>query len=212
MKTHSKQGRKHLSSASELCFWLACAFIPALFTGCDPKLENKDAESPDPPILKKQGPPELSSLSHQAETAPAMNFKFVDVSAESGLNFANVSGSMAQSYVLESMAAGAAFLDYDGDGFQDLFVVNGTRLKGAPEAAKNRLFHNEPGKEFSGRETRIFREVDADMGAGEWGMGCAAGDYDNDGDVDLYVTYWGPNHSTETTGTDIFPRSQKKLG
>ena len=152
MKPHSKQGRKHLSSASELCFWLACAFIPALFTGCDPKLENKDAESPDPPILKKQGPPELSSLSHQAETAPAMNFKFVDVSAESGLNFANVSGSMAQSYVLESMAAGAAFLDYDGDGFQDLFVVNGTRLKGAPEAAKNRLFHNEPGKEFNGRE------------------------------------------------------------
>ena len=52
-------------------------------------------------------------------------FHFVDASREAGLDFLNVSGSPEQNYVLESMSTGAAFLDYDNDGFQDLFVVNG---------------------------------------------------------------------------------------
>ena len=116
-------------------------------------------------------------------------FHFVDVSREAGLDFRNVSGSPTQNYVLESMSAGAAFFDYDNDGFQDLFVVNGTRLEYQPEEARNRLFRNEPGADGA----RVFRPVQADLGRGGWGMGCAVGDYDNDGDVDLYVTYWGPN-------------------
>ena len=108
MEPNSKQGRKHLSSAGGLLFWITSVFILALFTGCGPKIENNNAESPDPPIIKNQAPSELSSLQSQAETAPPMNFKFVDVSAESGLDFANVSGSMAQNHVLESMSTGAA--------------------------------------------------------------------------------------------------------
>jgi hypothetical protein len=98
------------------------------------------------------------------------------------------------------MSTGAAFFDYDNDGFQDLFVVNGTRLEYQPEEARNRLFHNEPG---AGRE-RVFRQVEADLGMGGWGMGCAAGDYDNDGDVDLYVTYWGPNQLWRNDGAGRF--------
>ncbi len=90
------------------------------------------------------------------------------------------------------MSAAAAFADYDGDGFLDLFVVNGTRLTDTPEGAGNRLFRSEPYPEASG-STRRFREVEAGLGPPGWGMGCAAGDYDNDGDVDFYVTYWGPN-------------------
>ena len=131
---------------------------------------------------------------------PPPPFYFVDVSRAAGLDFTNVSGSPEQNYVLESMSTGAAFLDYDNDGFQDIFVVNGTRLDHPPEGARNRLFHNEPG---AGGE-RIFREVEADFGWGGWGMGCAAGDYDNDGDVDLYVTYWGPNQLWRNDGAGRF--------
>jgi len=129
-----------------------------------------------------------------AASAP---FHFVDASAEAGLDFTNVSGTPAQDYVLESMSTGAAFLDYDGDGFQDLFVVCGTRLDGAVPGARNRLFRNLPGDV---QASRRFREVAADFGAPGWGMGCAAGDYDNDGEVDLYATYWGPNRLYRNDG------------
>ena len=95
----------------------------------------------------------------QSEPPP---FHFVDVSREAGLDFRNVSGSPEQNYVLESMSTGAAFLDYDNDGFQDLFVVNGTRLEYQPEEARNRLFHNEPGAGGA----RVFRQVEADLGIG----------------------------------------------
>ena len=82
--------------------------------------------------------------------------RFADVSAKSGLDFINVSGSAAQDYVLESMSAGAAFLDYDGDGYQDLFVVNGTRLRGSPPEAKNILFHNELAQQQTAIGRRYF--------------------------------------------------------
>ncbi len=133
----------------------------------------------------------------QSEPPP---FHFVDASREAGLDFLNVSGSPEQNYVLESMSAGAAFLDYDNDGFLDIFVVNGTRLEYQSEDARNRLFHNEPGAGGA----RVFRQVEADLGIGGWGMGCAAGDYDNDGDVDLYVTYWGPNQLWRNDGAGRF--------
>ena len=129
-------------------------------------------------------------------------FLFADASAGSGLEFVNVSGSMSQNFVLESMSAAAAFADYDGDGFLDLFAVNGTRLTDTPPGAGNRLFHSEPGPEGSG-STRRFREVEAGLGPPGWGMGCAAGDYDNDGDVDLYVTYWGPNRLYRNDGGEF---------
>ena len=129
-------------------------------------------------------------------------FLFADASKGSGLEFVNVSGSMSQDYVLESMSAAAAFADYDGDGFLDLFAVNGTRLTGTPAGAGNRLFHSEPGPEGSG-PARRFREVEAGLGPPGWGMGCAAGDYDNDGDVDFYVTYWGPNRLYRNDGGDF---------
>ncbi len=138
-------------------------------------------------------------LGCQAQSGQAP-FHFVDVSRAAGLDFINVSGSPEQNYVLESMSTGAAFLDYDNDGFQDLFVVNGTRLEYQPEEARNRLFHNELGA----GGVRVFRQVEADLGAGGWGMGCAAGDYDNDGDVDLYVTYWGPNQLWRNDGAGRF--------
>ncbi len=130
-------------------------------------------------------------------------FRFADASPGSGLEFVNVSGSRAQDYVLESMSAAAAFADYDGDGFLDLFIVNGTRLTGAPEGAGNRLFHNEPDPGEGGGPARRFREVEAGLGPPGWGMGCAAGDYDNDGDVDFHVTYWGPNRLYRNDGGDF---------
>ena len=198
MEIGAKQGHGRLSDSSRM----RGVVLLVLLVGCGPKLEE-GADSPDHSGVESQT---------QSILAKEPAIQFADVSAESGLDFINVSGSAAQDYVLESMSAGAAFLDYDGDGYQDLFVVNGTRLRESPPGAKNRLFHNELGTGANGNRTRIFRPVEADLGSGGWGMGCAAGDYDNDGDVDLYATYWGPNQLYRNDGDGRFTEGAAKAG
>jgi hypothetical protein len=107
---------------------------------------------------------------------------FLNVAAKAGLTnrFPN-GGDQSKRFILETTGSGAAFLDYDNDGLPDIFLVSG-------EHGLSRLYHNEG----NGR----FRDVTAAMGitADGWGQGVCAADYDNDGYIDLFVTYWGQNH------------------
>ncbi|MCY3762341.1 MAG: CRTAC1 family protein [Gemmatimonadetes bacterium] len=160
------------------------------------------SDSGEVPTESASGAPPQPAPSSPANAGKAP-FRFADASAGSGLEFVNVSGSRDQDYVLESMSTAAAFADYDGDGFLDLFAVNGTRLTGTAEGAGNRLFRNEPDPKEGSGSARRFREVEAGLGPSGWGMGCAAGDYDNDGDVDFHVTYWGPNRLYRNDGGDF---------
>ena len=84
-------------------------------------------------------------------------------------------------FIIETTGSGAAIFDYDNDGLPDLFLVSGN-------GGTNRLYHNE------GRGR--FRDVTRDAGlqSSGWGQGVCAGDFDNDGFTDLFVTYWGQNH------------------
>ena len=145
--------------------------------------------------------PEPTSPQHPFAAA-ASGPRFVDRTDDSGLSFEHVSGSPEQRYILESMAAGAAFFDADGDEDLDLFVVNSSRVPGPPAGVSNRLFENVP----TDAGTRAFVDRTAQSGLlrGGWGMGCAVGDTDNDGDVDLYVTYWGVNVLYENQGDGHF--------
>ena len=113
---------------------------------------------------------------------------FVDVAAASGLRFQHQSGARGRFLLPEIMGGGAGFIDYDGDGWLDIYLVQSGALDGArPPEVSNRIFRND------GRGG--FADVTSTVGApgSAYGMGCAAGDYDNDGDVDLYVTNLGPN-------------------
>jgi tetratricopeptide (TPR) repeat protein len=135
---------------------------------------------------------------------------FTDVAAQVGLSFVNLSGQDKPQLLVETTATGVAFLDYDADGWLDLFFVNGTLLNADPPAATNRLFRNAP----DSGALRHFRETTRQSGlqAGGWGMGCATGDIDNDGDTDLLVTYWGPNLLYRNNGDGTFHETAAQAG
>ena len=124
---------------------------------------------------------------------------FENVAKAVGLTFTHVNGASPEKYLVETMGSGAAFLDYDNDGWIDLFVVDGGSIAAAGKsAAQHRLLHNE-GK-------GLFKDVTATSGIvhREYGMGACAGDVDGDGRTDLYITNYGPNALYRNTGNGAF--------
>ncbi len=125
---------------------------------------------------------------------------FVDVGASSGVDFVNTFGGVEKKrYILETTGSGAAFFDYDEDGDQDLFLVNGTRLDHSErESASNRLYRNEGDGSFENVTAAARLEHHG------WGQGAAVSDFDNDGDLDLLVTYYGPDLLYRNEGDGTF--------
>ncbi len=122
---------------------------------------------------------------------------FNDVARKAGLTATNVFGEKDRTtYVLESTGTGVAIFDYDNDGWPDIFLVNGSALKGFPaeSAPTNHLYRNN----HDGSFTDVTSE--AGLVATGWGQGVCVGDFDNDGWVDLYVTYYGKNRLYHNLG------------
>jgi hypothetical protein len=141
---------------------------------------------------------------------------FADITTPSGINFKHAASQTSQKYLLESMGAGVAMLDYDNDSRLDLFFTNGARLNdpmpkdAAPDKRDpkywNRLYHQ--------KSDGAFEDVTERAGVkGEgYSMGVAIADYDNDGWVDIYVTGYGANILYHNNGDGTFTDVSKKLG
>src|ERR1035441_10196958 len=141
---------------------------------------------------------------------------FLDTAAKAGITFQLLSSRTPQKYLIESMPGGVAMLDYDGDGFEDLFFVNGARLQnpmppGAPPDKSdpkywNRLYRN------NGHGGFIDVTEKTGLQGQSYGMGVAVGDYDNDGRPDLYVTNFGRNILYHNNGDGTFTDVTEKAG
>ena len=135
--------------------------------------------------------------------------QFVEVSAQAGIHFVLTSGGQEKRYIIEAKGGGGiAWIDYDNDGFPDLFLVNGSTFEQSQNGTSPRsaLFHN------NGDET--FTDVTKGSGLDHtgWGMGVCVGDYDNDGYDDLYVTYFGGNVLYHNNGDGTFKDVSEKAG
>ena len=151
-------------------------------------------------------------MSHEAVVV-----RYTDVTGPSGLHFQHHNSATPSKFLIETMTGGVAVLDYDGDGWLDVFFVNGAKLKenqtdgdpldkSAPEFW-NRLFRNNRDGTF----TDVTEKAGL-QGKG-YGMGAAVGDYDNDGDPDLFVTNYGRSVLYRNNGDGTFSdvTSQAKL-
>jgi len=124
---------------------------------------------------------------------------FRDVTSAVGVDFVHVAGATGRYYFPEIMGAGVGLFDYDGDGDLDLYLVQSGWVMPADapagEEPRNRLYRNDLELGPDGRRRLRFSDVTEELGVGDagYGMGCAVGDYDGDGDPDLYVTNYGPN-------------------
>jgi hypothetical protein len=132
--------------------------------------------------------------------------RFTDVAAAAGLRAPTIYGSADKKlYLTETVGCGVAFLDFDNDGWLDIFVLGGSRLAGAPAGATNRLYKN--------NRDGTFSDVTGKSGLQRtgWACGVTVGDFNNDGYDDLFVTFWGGcalyRNNGDGTFTDITQKS-----
>ncbi len=132
---------------------------------------------------------------------PPVTIDFRDIASEAGLTAANVSGDADKKrYILETTGDGVAIFDFDNDGLMDILLVNATTMdgKGRGERSTSHLYRNLGNMHFEDITQK------AGMGKVGWGQGVCAGDYDNDGFADLFVTYYGHSVLYHNEGNGTF--------
>jgi len=133
---------------------------------------------------------------------------FTDVTRDTKIAFKHTDGSSGRRYLVETVSAGLALFDCDNDGYVDIYFLNGAPLKGAQgkKPPANALYRN--------NRDWTFTDVTKQSGLGDtgYGLGVAVGDYDNDGDQDVYVTNYGPNVLYRNNGDGTFTDVTREAG
>lgn len=159
------------------------------------------------PAVSENTPP---STPEAKTIAPKGAANFVNVADQAGLKTVLYCGGPSKDHILESVGSGCAWIDFDGDGLLDIFVVNAWSLEENPRKigtkGRNALYRNLGNGQFA--------DVTAESGVAgdEWGCGVSAADFDNDGHVDLYVTNFGSNRLYRNRGNGTFEDVSERAG
>jgi len=181
---------------------------PANETKSAPNAQNLPSPPEAPSPAATNPPPQATRPQETGKPRPSGPVEFVDVTSQSGIHFKHNSGAFGKKYLPETMGAGVCVIDYDNDGWQDIFFVNSMDWPAKKGGAKSypALYHNN----HDGTFTDVTRE--AGLAIETYGMGCAVGDYDNDGFDDLYLTTVGSNHLFHNLGNGKFADVTAKAG
>ena len=148
-------------------------------------------------------PADVASMSAR----PTGPIRFTDITAQAGIHFRHNSGAFGQKYLPETMGSGVCVLDYDNDGWQDILLVNSMDWPGhRSRKSYSTLYHNERNGSFKD----VTKEAGLDVEV--YGLGCAVGDYDNDGLDDIYITALDGNHLFHNEGNGKFVDVTRKAG
>jgi hypothetical protein len=184
------------------CSSLILLCLALLLSGC----KQPSAVAP-PSATPEQAAAAPSPSPSPTPPRPSGPIEFVDVTAEAGVRFKHNSGAFGKKYLPETIGAGGAFLDYDNDGWQDIFLVNSMDW---PESKKRRSFSALYRNNKDGTFTDVTHQVG--LGVEMYGIGVAIADYDNDGNDDIYVTCVGPNHLFRNLGNGKFADVTARAG
>ena len=157
-------------------------------------------------VQQENGGPNPVTAGKKEEAFPVT---FIDVAASAGLTEPIIYGGIERKkYIIETNGSGVAFLDYDNDGWVDILLLNGTRLEGFPrgKAPTIKLYQNKRNGSFADVT------VKAGLRSSGWGSAICAGDYDNDGYEDFFLTYWGQNVLYRNNGNGTFTDTTTKAG
>src|SRR5205823_8501927 len=157
------------------------------------------ASSPDRLLGQGVSTHTAKPLPRAAPSGRPFHAYFVDVATQAGLRESVIyGGTQSKKYILESTGCGCAFIDYDNDGWMDIFILSGTRLEGGPEGTTNRLYKN--------NRDGTFTDVTDKAGLRRigWAAGACIGDYDNDGFDDIFCTNFGQNTLYRNNGDGTF--------
>ena len=150
----------------------------------------------------------LLPIEGRQKVASAKKIQFVDVTAAAKITWQHDNLATPEKYLIETMSGGGAFLDYDNDGWLDIYLVNsgGTPYHKPKSPIRNALYRNNHDGTFTDMTEK------AGVPGKGFGMGVAVGDYDNDGFVDIYVTNFGPNILYRNKGDGTFADVTAKAG
>lgn len=165
------------------------------------------AASAKPVVAQGMGDRKVKAMAKPAFSGRPFDAHLVDVASSAGLSQPVIYGGVeSKRYIIEATGCGCAFVDYDNDGWVDIFLLSGTRLDGAPPGATNRLYKN--------NRDGTFTDVTEAAGLHDagWASAVCVGDYNNDGFEDLFCTYFGQNRLYRNNGDGTFTDVTKAAG